>query len=189
MIDSSVVLAANPYHITWDWSVFLSQLVGFAVIVFAIVKWVVPPVKGMMVRAQDTVRKQIEESEQATARLTAAKQRYDAALAEAQTELESMRADAHADAEFIIEKLREVAATEVERVRRQGRDQVLQLRRQLVHDLQYNLTIAMVDRTEERVRATVNSPQAQSDSIDRFLEDLDTLADGSSERQAQARWN
>jgi F-type H+-transporting ATPase subunit delta len=189
MIDPSVVLAEGPYHITVEWSVFFSQLFGFVVIVFTIVKWVVPPVQRMMARAQEKVRTQLEESEQATARLVAAKQKYDNALAEAQLELEEMRKDAHADAEFIIAKMREAAADEVERVRRQGRDQILQLRRQLIRDLQTDLTNAMLDRTAERVRVRVSTPQAQADSVERFLEDLEALANGNRQRQAQARWN
>ncbi|QIS22828.1 hypothetical protein [Nocardia terpenica] len=189
MIHTGGVLAAGPYHITFDWPVFFSQLFGFVVIVFVTVKWIVPPVKRMMERSQDTIRKQLEESAEAANRLTEAKQSYDKAAAEAQAELERMRTDAQSDAEHIIAQMREAAATEVERVRKQGRDQILQLRRQLIRDLQHDLTMSMLDRTEEKVRAQVASNQVRSDSIEKFIDDLEALANGTLHRRAQSRWN
>jgi F-type H+-transporting ATPase subunit delta len=189
MIGSTAVLASGPYHIHWDWSVFGSQLFGFAVIIFIFVKWLYPPLRRVMAKSQDLVRRQLEESEHASARLAEAKQKYEAVVAEAQVELEEMRKDAHTDAEFIIEKMREAAEAEVERVRKQGRDQILQLRRQLIRDLQVDLTNSILDRTEERIRVHVRTPQAQADSIEHFLEGLEVMANGSPQRQAQARWN
>ncbi|MGV9675169.1 F0F1 ATP synthase subunit B family protein [Nocardia sp. NPDC003482] len=185
------IVAAGPYQITFDWPVFFSQLFAFAVIVFAIWKWVVPIVKRLMVRNQEAIRKQLEESDQATQRLTDAKAAYDNAMAEAQSELERMRVDARADAEHIVAQMREAAATEVERVRKQGRDQILQLRRQLIRDLQTDLTAAMLDRTEEKVRVKIDNPEARSESIERFLEELEILANGEHavRRQPQSRWN
>ncbi|BCK57431.1 hypothetical protein [Nocardia wallacei] len=191
MKHPSGVLAEGVYDITIDWPVFLSQLFGFAVIIFVVVKWVVPPVKTLMARSQEVVRKQLEESEQAAVRLTEAKQAYDNAIAQAQAELEVLRADAKADAESIIAQMREAAAAEVERVRKQGRAQILQLRRQMIRDLETDLAAAMLELTEEKVRDRVSTPQAKSDSIERFLEDLEALANSGSgvERQVQPRWN
>ncbi|MCM6775201.1 hypothetical protein NDR87_25195 [Nocardia sp. CDC159] len=191
MNHTSGILAEGPYHIVFDWPVFFSQLFGFAVIVFVTVKWIVPPVKKLMVRNQDAIRKQLQESAEAADRLTKAKQAYDNAISEAQAELERLRADAREDAEHIIAQMREAADAEVERVRKQGRDQILQLRRQLVRDLQTDLTAAMIDRTEEKVRVKIDTPEAKSESIERFLEELEALANGEHpvRRQAQSRWN
>ncbi len=191
MNHTSGILAAGPYHIVFDWPVFFSQLFAFGVIVFVFVKWIWPPLNSLMARNQENVRKQLEESTEAAERLTKAKQAYDNAMAEAQKELERMRVDAQDDAEHIIAQMREAAAAEVERVRKQGREQILQLRRQLIRDLQTDLTAAMLDRTEEKVRIRITSPQAQSESIERFLEELEVLANGEHavRRQAQSRWN
>ncbi|MBF6175259.1 F0F1 ATP synthase subunit B family protein [Nocardia blacklockiae] len=185
------ILAEGIYDITIDWPVFLSQLFGFAVIVFVFAKWIVPPVKSLMERSQETVRKQLEESEQAAAKLAEAKAAYDSALAQAQAELEVLRAEARADSELIIAQMREAAAAEVERVRKQGRAQILQLRRQMIRDLETDLAAAMLELTEEKVRDQVSTPQAKSESIERFLEDLEALANSGSgvRRQVQPRWN
>jgi|GEM_PF-4283604 len=193
MTNTSGVLAAGPYHITFDWPVFFSQLFGFAVIVFIFVKWLLPPIKRMMTKSQDVIARQLDESTKAADRLDEAKRSYDNALAEAQTELERLRADARADADHIIAQMREAASAEVERVRKQGRDQIGQLHRQMVRDLQAELVTNMLDRTEERVRQQVATLQAKSDSVEKFLEDLEVMANGQAapalKRRAQSRWN
>ncbi|MEV6100009.1 hypothetical protein [Nocardia sp. NPDC051981] len=176
MILTDTHLAEGIYNITFDWPVFFSQLFGFAVIVWFFVKYVVPPVKRIMNNAQDQIRRQLEESEAAAQRLATAKAAYDNAVAEAQAELDRMREEARADADRIIQQMREAAAAEVERVRKQGRDQILQYRRQMIRDLEQDLAAAMLALTEEKVREQIGSPQARADSIERFLEDLEALA-------------
>ncbi|MTE13666.1 F0F1 ATP synthase subunit B family protein [Nocardia aurantiaca] len=186
MILTDTHLAEGIYHITFDWPVFFSQLFGFAVIVWFVVKYVVPPVKRIMNNAQDQIRRQLEESEAAAQRLATAKAAYDNAVAEAQAELERMREEARADADRIILQMREAAAAEVERVRKQGRDQILQYRRQMIRDLEQDLAAAMLALTEEKVREQIGTPQARADSIEKFLEDLEALANsGEVPRQAQ----
>src|SRR6478672_8833010 len=95
------------FHITFDWPIFFSQLFGFAVIVFIIVKYVAPPVGRLMAKAQNNIQKQLEENQQAADRLVEAKRAYDNAVTDAQAELEHIREDARADAERIIAKMRE----------------------------------------------------------------------------------
>lgn len=176
ILTDGIYAAEGLYDITFDWPVFLSQLFGFVVIVWFIVKYVAPPVKRIMNKAQDTVAKQLEESAQAATRLENAKAAYDSAMSEAQTELERMREEARVDADRIIAQMREAAAAEVERVRRQGRDQILQFRRQLIRDLEVDLSAAMLALTEEKVREHISTPQARSESIEKFLDDLEALA-------------
>ncbi|WP_067700236.1 F0F1 ATP synthase subunit B family protein [Nocardia jejuensis] len=187
MILTDSILAEGVYDITFDWPVFFSQLFGFAVIVWFIVKYVVPPVKKIMTKAQDTVRRQLEESELAADRLSEAKASYDSAVAEAQAELQRMREEAREDADRIIAQMREAAAMEVERVRKQGRDQILQYRRQMIRDLENDLSAAMLALTEEKLREHVSTPEARSDSIEKFLADLEALANSSSEARPQPK--
>ena len=48
-------------------STFIGQLIGFAVIAFILVKWVVPPVRTLMQKQQDAVRVALAESAEAAA--------------------------------------------------------------------------------------------------------------------------
>ncbi|WP_405492479.1 hypothetical protein [Nocardia sp. NBC_00511] len=180
MILTDTHLAQGIYHISFDWPVFFSQLFGFAVIVFLITRYLVPPLKKIVKKAQDQVERQLEESDAAANRLIAAKTAYDNAITEAKAELDRMREEARIDADRIIAQMREAAAAEVERVRKQGRDQILQYRRQMIRDLETDLAAAMLALTEEKVREQIGSPQARSESIDKFLEDLEALANSGS---------
>ena len=53
-------------------STFIGQLIGFAVIVFVMWKYVVPPVRNLMKARQETVRSQLEESAEAAKTLAEA---------------------------------------------------------------------------------------------------------------------
>ncbi|WP_157172402.1 F0F1 ATP synthase subunit B family protein [Nocardia pneumoniae] len=160
------------YDITWNWPVFLSQLLGFAVIVGALGKWIAPQAKAMMHRSQHTIREQLEESSRAAAQLAAAERAFAEADARACSEVTRIHREAHADAERILAELRETAAAEVERVRRHGLDHLRQVRRQLREELGHDLTTAVLDRAESVLRERLDSPDARSDSIDRVLDEL-----------------
>lgn len=163
------------YHINFDWSTFIGQLVGFAAIVYVIMKWVVPAVRSMMVKQQDTIRRQLVESQEASARLSEAKQAYQSALNEAEMESARIREDARADAEQIADQLRLQADSEVARVSQHGRDQVVLSRAQLIRELKADLGTAAVDQAGRRVREHLDTDQAKSDSVDRFLDELEAM--------------
>ena len=50
-------------------SIFIGQLIGFAVIAFIIIKWVVPPVRSLMQKQQEAVRVARQETQQDAAHL------------------------------------------------------------------------------------------------------------------------
>lgn len=155
---------------------FIGQLVGFGLIVWAIVKWVVPLVRKMMQTQQELVRQQLEESATAAKQVAEADTAHARALQEAKDEAERMKTEARRDAEKISEQLRAQADTEVERVKVQGAAQVELLRQQLVRELRQNLGIESVRRAGELVREHVADPKAQSATVDRFLDELDAMA-------------
>ena len=49
---------------------FIGQLIGFALIVLLVWRYVVPPVRGLMTARQETVRQQLKDSLEAAQRLT-----------------------------------------------------------------------------------------------------------------------
>lgn len=157
-------------------STFIGQLVGFAVIIWLLVKFVVPPVRKLMADQQDSVRRQLEEAAEAAARLTEAGQAHSTALANAATEAQRVTAEAHSDAERITEQLRGQAGVEAERVKTAGGQQVGLMRAQLIRELRSGLGAESVQRAAELVRDHVADPQRQSATVDRFLDELDAMA-------------
>ncbi|RJO68275.1 hypothetical protein D5S18_33160 [Nocardia panacis] len=166
------------YDITWDWPVFLSQLFGFAVIVGVLAKWVLPPVRTAMRRAQDTIDTQMADSAKASVDLAAAERAFAAAVHAAEAEVARIHREAREDAEGILAGLRETAATETIRVRRAGLRNLSRTRDRLEAELAGDLTTAVLDRTESILRERLESPEAKAESIDLFLAEL---ADGLAE--------
>src|SRR4051812_44759784 len=151
-------------------STFIGQLIGFLVIVAIIWRYVVPPLKRMMASQQDAVRTQIEDSTKAAKRLADSDKHHAARVEEAKTEAKRIVEEAWHDAERIVEQLRAQADVEVERIKVQGGQQVQLLRAQLIRQLRQDLGSESVRRAGELVRAHVADEQAQSATVDRFLD-------------------
>lgn len=157
-------------------STFIGQLIGFAVIVAIIWRYVVPPLKNMMANQKEAVRTQLDESAKAGQRLADADKHHAKRVEEAKAEAKRIVEEARTDAQGITEQLRAQADVEVERIKVQGQQQVQLLRAQLIRQLRQDLGSESVRRAGEMVRAHVSDSQAQSATVDRFLDDLDSMA-------------
>ncbi|KAA0113539.1 F0F1 ATP synthase subunit B/delta [Mycolicibacterium sp. P9-22] len=157
-------------------STFIGQLIGFAVIVFIIAKWVAPLIKGMMVKQQEAIRVALAESAEAAKKLAEADAMHAKALADAEAEAGSVTGEAKQDSERIKAQLEEQAGVDAERIKAQGGQQVHLLRQQLVRELRLGLGDEAVAKAGDLVRAHVADPAAQAATVDRFLDDLDQMA-------------
>ncbi len=157
-------------------STFIGQLIGFAVIVFLLWKYVVPPVRTMMKNQQETVRTQLADHADAEKKVADADKEHAKALEEAKAEAAKVIEEARHDAEKIAEQLRATADTELERIKTQGAQQVQLLRQQLIRELRQTLGAESVHRAGDMVRNFVADPGEQSATVDRFLAELDEMA-------------
>ncbi|MGK2870134.1 MAG: F0F1 ATP synthase subunit B/delta [Mycobacterium sp.] len=157
-------------------STFIGQLIGFAVIVFIIVKWVAPLVKGMMAKQQEAIRVALAQSAEAAQKLADADAMHAKAVADAEAESSSVTGEAKQDSERIKAQLAEQAGVDAERIKAQGGQQVHLLRQQLVRELRVGLGDEAVAKAADLVRAHVADPAAQAATVDRFLDDLDQMA-------------
>lgn len=157
-------------------STFIGNLVGFAVIVWLMMKFVVPPVRRLMNDQKDAVRNQLEESAKATQRLAVADQYHAQRAEEGRVEARHVVEEARSDSVRIAEQLRTQADVEAERIKVQGGQQISLLRSQTIRQLRGDLGSEAVRRAGELVRAHVADPQAQSATVDRFLAELEAMA-------------
>ncbi|HET9877647.1 MAG TPA: F0F1 ATP synthase subunit B/delta [Mycobacterium sp.] len=155
---------------------FLGQLVGFAVIVWLVWQFVVPPLRRLMADQQQSVRTQLAEAAAAAERLSKASQAHTKAISDAKGEAQRVTEEARSDAERITEQLRSQADTEAERVKAAGGQQVGLLRAQLIRQLRSDLGAQSVRRAAELIRDHVADPARQSATVDRFLDELDAMA-------------
>ncbi|MET0704763.1 MAG: F0F1 ATP synthase subunit B/delta [Mycobacterium sp.] len=156
--------------------IFLGNLAGFAIIVFIIWKWVVPPVRTLMRNQQEAIRAALEESQTAAAKLADADAMHAKALEDAKAESAKVTDEAKTDSERIAEQLREQAGQDAERIKTQGIQQVQLLRQQTIRGLRQHLGAESVQRAEELVRAHVADPAAQAATVDRFLDELEAMS-------------
>ena len=161
-------------------STFIGQLIGFAVIVAIIVKYVVPPVRKLMADQRQAVATQLEESAKATKRLAEADQFHAARVAEGKADAAHVVAEARADSVRIGEQLRAQADVDAERIALQGGQQASLLRAQTIRALRGELGGESVRRAGEIVRAYVADPANQSATVDRFLAELESMAPAAS---------
>ena len=157
-------------------AIFIGQLVGFALIVFIVWRYAVPPVRRMMANQQETVRKQLADSAEAKKRLAEAEEAHEKAVEQAKAEAKQVTEEARADAQRLVEQLHAQADAEVERIKVQGAQQVQLLRAQLVRQLRQDLGIESVSRAGALVNEHVSDPDAQSATVDRFIDELDAMA-------------
>jgi F-type H+-transporting ATPase subunit delta len=160
-------------------STFIGQLIGFAVIVFILWRYVVPPVKALMQKQQDAVRTALAESAEAARKLAEADAMHAEALKKAEAEASKVTDEARQDSGRIASQLQEQAGVEAERLKAQGAQQVQLMRQQLIRQLRMGLGQEAVQKADELVRAHVADPAAQAATVDRFLDELDQMAPSS----------
>jgi len=164
-------------------STFIGQLVGFAVIILLVWRYVVPPVRKMMADQQNTVRQQLADSAAAADRLAEASRAHAKAKEDANAEAQRLTEEAQADAERIGEQLRAQAESDAERIKQQGAKQVELMRAQLIRQLRQDIGAESVHRASELVRGYVAEPAQQAATVDRFLDDLDEMASSTADIQ------
>jgi ATP synthase F0 subunit b len=155
---------------------FIGQLFGFAVIVWLVVRYVVPPVRKLMTARQDVVRQQLADAAAAADRLTESTTAHSRAVQAAKTEAERVVEEARTDAERITEQFQAQSEIESERIKVQGARQVELLRAQLTRQLRLELGHESVRQAGELVRDHVADAAQQSATVDRFLDDLEAMA-------------
>ncbi|MGH3758169.1 F0F1 ATP synthase subunit B [Actinophytocola sp.] len=117
----------------------------FAIVLFVMWRFVVPPVRKAMADRREMVQRQADESKKADEKFAAAEQRHREALAEARAEAGKIRDTARAEGQKVLDELRGQASAEVTRLRRAGDEQLAAQREQVVRDLEPH--VAELSRT------------------------------------------
>ncbi len=155
---------------------FFAELVIFLAVLWVIWRYVVPPVKRAMKQRQDMVRTQIEESKDASERLSAAERKYQEALDEARTEAAKIREGARAEAQRIKEEMRDQADREVAGIRQRGEEQLATQREQIVRELRSEIGTLAVTLSERIVGESLADESQRSATVDRFLDELEAMS-------------
>lgn len=159
---------------------FIAELIAFLLILFVMGRYVVPPVQKAMRERQAMVQKQIDDSQHAAERLAAAEARYRDALNEARTEAAKIRDSARADAQRISEEMQDRAHQEVARIQQRGEEQLRTARAQAARELQSEVGRLAVTLAERIVGDSLSDDSRRDATVDRLLDELESMAERSS---------
>jgi ATP synthase F0 subunit b len=155
---------------------YIAELVAFAIIVWFVVRYIVPPARKAMKAQQQTIKAQIERAEATEKRLAVAKSKYSDAVVEAREEAAKIRDNARADAQRIVEEMRAQADREVERIRQRGEEELANRRQHLMRELHAYLGQRAVEVANRLVEEHLADAGARGATVDRFLDELDAMS-------------
>jgi ATP synthase F0 subunit b len=155
---------------------YITEGVGFLVVVYVIWRKVVPPLGKAMRGRQDAIRQQVEAAKLASERLAEAERKYQDAIAEARTEAAEIRDAARVDADRIVAEMREQAELEVIRIRQRGEEDLVSQRQQVTRELRARIGALSVDLAGKLVTERLSTDEQRSAAVDRLLDQLDGMA-------------
>jgi F-type H+-transporting ATPase subunit b len=155
---------------------WIGELIAFVVIALVVWRYVVPPVRTMMRNQKAVIAKQVEDAKKASERLAEAETKYSDALAEARTEAAKIRDQARADGQRIVEDMRVQAEREIERIRQRGEEELATQRQQVIRELRARIGTLSAESAAELVEAHLSTDAKRKASVDRFLDDLESLS-------------
>lgn len=154
----------------------IAELVGFVLLLLALWRWVLPPVRKMLGKQQDEIAAQLEEGKKASEWLKQAEAEYREALSDARTTAASIRDEARVDAAAIRDEILAKAAEDRDRLLTAGREQLVTERQALVRALRAELGTMTVELSGRILTESLSDEARQRGMIERFIAELDSEA-------------
>jgi F-type H+-transporting ATPase subunit b len=155
---------------------FFVELFAFAIMVFILGKFVVPPINRAMTARQEAIREEFADLDQAKAEAHRAEEEFRAQIADARHEAARIREEAREQGAAIIAEMREQAQAEASRIVEHAHTQIEADRKAAVASLRNEVGTLATTLAERIVGEALDDEARQSRVVDRFLADLD--ADG-----------
>jgi len=154
----------------------IAELFAFAVVVFVVVRYVVPPARRAMAAQQKSVAKQVDDAKRSHEEFQAAQSNYDQSVEQARTEAATVRDRARAEADYISDELAERAENDVARIHQRGEEQLDTARKQTVRELRRDVGRLAVQLAGRIVTQALTDQSRQAATVDRFLDDLENMS-------------
>ncbi len=152
---------------------FFVELIAFALMIFVLAKWVIPPINKALNDRQEGIKRQFAESEEAKAKAEAAEQEFRAQIVDARHDAARIREEATEQGAAIIAELREKAQAEAERITSQAHAQIQAERQQVLAQLRAEVGDVATELASRIVGESLADDARQRRVVERFLADLD----------------
>jgi F-type H+-transporting ATPase subunit b len=156
---------------------FIFELVAFAIILFVLAKWVVPPINKAMTERQERLRRQFEEMEEATSSAKQAEEDLRAQMVEARHEATRIREEAREQGHAIVAEMREQAQAEAQRIVETAQAQLEAERQQVVNQLRGEVGTLATELAGRIVGESLDDDERQRRTVERFISELEGADD------------
>ncbi len=153
---------------------FFFELIAFAIILYVIAKWIIPPVNKAMAERQERIRRQFEEMEEATASAKQAEEDLRAQMADARHDASRIREEAREQAAAIATEMREQAQAEAQRIVETAKAQLEAERQQVVNQLRGEVGSLATELASRIVGESLDDDERQRRVVDRFISELES---------------
>jgi F-type H+-transporting ATPase subunit b len=153
---------------------FFFELIAFAIILYVLAKWVIPPVNKAMSERQERIRRQFEEMEEATASAKRAEEDLRAQMADARHDASRIREEAREQAAAIATEMREQAQAEAQRIVETAKAQLEAERQQVVNQLRGEVGSLATELASRIVGESLDDDERQRRVVDRFISELES---------------
>ena len=153
---------------------FFVELAAFALIVWILAKWVIPPINRAMTARQEAIRTEFSELEQAKSEARETEEAYKAQLADARHEAAKIREEAREQGAAIIAEMREQAQAEANRITEHAHAQISADRQQALASLRAEVGSLATALAGRIVGEALEDDERSNRVVDRFLADLET---------------
>jgi F-type H+-transporting ATPase subunit b len=167
---SSVPLASNFLVPN---GTFVVELIAFAIIVFILARYVIPPINKAMTDRQNQIRKQFADLDEAQADARAAEKDFREQLAQARHEAARIREEAREQGAAIIAEMRTQAQEESERILKHARAQLEAERSQAVQSLRNEVGSMATTLAGRIVGESLEDDDRRARTVERFISALE----------------
>lgn len=152
---------------------YFVELAAFALLLFLLAKYVIPPINRAMTARQDAIRAEFAELDEAKSRASAAEEEFKSQIADARHEAARIREEAREQGAQIIAEMREQAQVEAARIVEHAHDQIEADRKAAMAQLRSEVGTLATTLAGRIVGESLDDDVRQSRVVDRFLSELE----------------
>jgi F-type H+-transporting ATPase subunit b len=153
---------------------FIVELIAFALLLWVLGRYVLPPLNKAMTGRQERIRQQFEEAEEAKAAANAAEEEYRAALTEARHEAARIREEAREQGASIVTELREQAHAESARITAAAHAQIEAEKQQVLTQLRGEVGALATTLAGRIVGESLEDEARQRRTVERFIDEVES---------------
>jgi F-type H+-transporting ATPase subunit b len=152
---------------------FFVELAAFALLLFLLAKYVIPPINRAMTSRQEAIRTEFAQLDEAKSEAHAAEEEFKAQIADARHEAARIREEAREQGAAIIAEMREQAQSEAARIVEHAHAQIEADRKAAVASLRTEVGTLATTLAGRIVGESLEDEVRQRRVVDRFLTELE----------------